>query len=255
MLLALAAAPGCNSILGPTAPDENWRRYESAHFTLLARPGSFAEQQSATLAEVLEDQYAATQAALGAAYTDRIWAFLYTSAADAGLPSDRSGVAYPMTSALRVTCVAPLDENLYSVLGHEANHVIEKNLIGRPGTSFMNEGLASALLSEHYHHNGPTYLHAWSAAHLAQIPAISDLADDDRWEGFEEHLAYTASGSFEAYVHGRFGAAVIRQIYVAPSGQFAPRFEQAAGLPLAEADRNWRAFLQSSAGAVGVAVR
>ncbi len=51
---------------------------------------------------------------------------------------------------LRAVCVPPLDPNLFGLLAHEANHVIVQNALGRPGTYFVNEGLASAVLSERF---------------------------------------------------------------------------------------------------------
>jgi hypothetical protein len=49
------AGYGCHAILGPSQIDTNWRVIDSPHFAFHVRPGSFAEQNIATLIEVLED--------------------------------------------------------------------------------------------------------------------------------------------------------------------------------------------------------
>ena len=67
----------------------------------------------------------------------------------------------------------PVDATLFVLLSHEMNHVIQQNGIGRPGTSFMGEGLPSAVLSERYHSFGKTYLYSWTARNDAQIPSLA----------------------------------------------------------------------------------
>jgi hypothetical protein len=65
--------------------------------------------------------------------------------------------------------------------------------LGRFGTSFMNEGLASAVISERYHANGPTFLHQWVDANRQRIPKLAILADDDQWSAVNAQVAYNAS--------------------------------------------------------------
>lgn len=239
----VAVLAGCNNVLAPSGVDANWRLHDSAHFTLYARPSTFADSSASTLAVVLEDQLAATTRVLGVSYADTISVFLYPSGADAGLPSDHAGVAYATTAAVRAVCVPPLDGNLFGLLSHEANHVIERNTLGRPGTSFMSEGLASATMSETFHANGPTFFHAWVAERLSQVPGIDALADDDRWNDVPESLAYNASASFLAFVLERYGAAPIRRLYVVPSSDFPGQFAVIVGQPLGAVEVEWRAFL------------
>lgn len=236
-------ATGCSAILGPTSPDDNWRAFDSRHFTLLVRPGSFAEEQQARLGEALDDQYDATVATLGVSYAGRISAFLYPSAADAGLESNYSGVAYPDTEALRAVCAPPLSGNLHSLLSHEANHVIQQNTLGRPGTYFMNEGLPSAVMSTRYHPYGSEFLWTWTASRVSSIPALSVLTDDERWNGSD--VEYKASASFLAYLIDRAGAGPIRQLYQVRSEDFATRIRELYGRSLDELDQDWRAFVRA----------
>jgi hypothetical protein len=247
LAVLVSFASGCNAMLGPTEVDKNWHTFDSAHFTLHVRPGSFAETNQVRLGEVLDDQYQWSQTVLGVTYAGRILAFLYDSGSDAGLQSDYSGVAYPSTEAMRATCVPPIDGNLFGLLQHEANHVIQKNTMGRPGTSFMNEGLAGAVKSTRFHDYGAAFLYDWTAAHLSVIPPLADLVDDEKWNGSD--VAYKSSASFLAYLIERTGAGSIRSLYQVPSKDFDRRITEIAGAPLDTLDREWRAFCTAQAGA------
>ncbi|HSW27948.1 MAG TPA: hypothetical protein VLH75_00525 [Longimicrobiales bacterium] len=242
----LSLSLGCDAVLGPTAGDNNWRSYDSAHFSLFVRPGSFAEANRARLAEVLDDQYATTLDRLGITYAGRISAFLYTSAADAALECQRCGMGYPATEALRATCMAPLDGNLFYLLSHEANHVIQWNAMGRPGTYFMSEGLASAVMSTRFHEVGNEFNWAWTASHASAIPPLSVLIDDSKWSGSD--VAYKASASFVAYLIDLAGPEPIRQLYPVKSPDFAQRVNTLYGRSLEDLERDWRAFCAARPG-------
>jgi hypothetical protein len=134
----------------------------------------------------------------------------------------------------------PLDANLFALMNHEANHVIARYAIGRPGTSLANEGMASALLSERYLDVGPSYLHRWVGARVSSVPPIAELADDERWNSFEHQIRYNAAASFLAYLLDTGGPAKLKQLYVCESGEFASRFASIYGHPLDQADAAWR---------------
>ena len=236
---------GCNAVMGPSKPDDNWRSHDSVHFSLFVRPDSFAEANQARLAEVLDDQYTTTAARLGITYAGRISAFLYTSAADAALACNRCGMGYPDTEALRATCQAPLDGNLFYLLSHEANHVIQRNAMGRPGTYLMNDGLASAVMSTRFHGHGNEFFWVWTAKYASAIPALSVLIDDSKWGGSDAE--YNASASFLAYLMDRAGPAPIRQLYQVESRDFAQRINTLYGRSLEDRERDWRAFCAARA--------
>jgi hypothetical protein len=221
--------------------DSNWQVIETPHFILNVRPGSFAEQNAARLGEVLEDQYAFALRALDVRYAGRISLFLYASAADAGENNDRSGTAYPETGAVRAIVTPPL-ETTFGLLSHESNHVIEHNALGPPATSFMNEGLASAIMSERFHPGGKSFLYPWTARNAAQIPDLASLVADDTWGDYDSQLAYNASASFLAYILDQGGPARLKQLQSVRSSAFEARFQQIYGRSLDEAERDWRAF-------------
>jgi hypothetical protein len=245
-LLSMSAA--CDVVLGPTKPDSNWRPHDSARFTLFVRPGSFAEQSAARLAEVLEDQYSVTVAALDLRYSGRVAGFLHNSAADADLGSDYAGVGYPDNETFRAVCVPPLGGNLFGLLSHEANHVILQNGLGRPGTSFVNEGLASAVLSERFDAFGKSFLYAWTKTHASQLPPLAGLADDAKWTDYPQDVAYKTSASFLAYLLDTSGVSRLRQLYYAPSSDFSRRFQEIYGRSLEDAERAWKEFCAGQPG-------
>ena len=244
-LLALAA---CNPILGPSKPDANWQVLDTTHFRLHTRPGTFAAQSASTLGQVLDDQYEATLRALDAQYNGRVSGFLYNNAADVGYESEYSGSAYPDTGAFKATATPPLDANLYSLVSHEANHVVINGALGRAATYMMNEGLASAVISERHHRLGRSHYYAWTKTHKARIPSIERLADDGQWGNLDQGVAYAASASFLAYLLETSGAGRLRQLYYARSGDFVRRFAEIYGRSLAEAEASWLAFCDAFQG-------
>jgi hypothetical protein len=233
---------GCQSMMGPTPIDGEWTEHPSTHFTLQVRPGSFADQSIATLAEWLEDQYAVSNATLELAYAGRVTGVLYPSPDEAGNMSDRSGTAYPETVSFNAVAVAPLDGTLLALVAHEANHVILGAGLGRAGTSMMREGLPSAIVSERYYPVGPTVLYSWTARNAARLPPLADLIDNDKWEGLPQDVAYNASASFLAYLIQVSGAAPMKRLYGATPNTFASRFQEAYGRSLAQAEAEWKAF-------------
>src|SRR5205809_1679247 len=198
-LLACVSA-GCNAKLGPTTPDRNWVAVSTAHVDLHARPGTFAERSAPTLGAVLDDQYETTGRLLRAEYAGRISGFLYNDAADAGLDGQRSGTAFPDTGAFKATATPPLDVNLYSLVQHEANHVLMGGTIGRAGTHLLNEGLASALVSERYGSASRRFYYSWTRAHKSQVIDVGRLADDDEWPHLPQDLAYSFAASFTGWL-------------------------------------------------------
>ena len=247
--VAVLSGAGCDLILSPSPTDDNWRLSSAGRFTFYVRPGSFAEANVGTFATVLEDQFATSVARLDLRYQGHVTVFLHNSGADAGFSADlgdgdHSGVAYPETETVKAACVPPLDGNLMSLLSHEVNHVIIRNGLGRPGTSFVNEGLASAVLSERYHALGKTFYYRWTAERGSQLPRLADLVDDDKWQSRPQNVSYSASASFLAYAIETYGLAPLKAVYGVNSREFAGRFQSAYGRSLDEAEAEWLAFCQ-----------
>ena len=240
------AVTGCDMILGPAQTDTNWHTYDRGHFTFYVRPNSFAERSVDTLDAVLNDQFAVSVAALQLKYSGHIAMFLHNTGSEAGFGDDpgggaRSGVAYPKTETVKATCAPPLDAGLYSLLTHEANHVIAWNGLGRPGTTLLSESLANALISDHYQ-PGPAFFFHYTVTHRNELPRVASLADDDKWTSVSSELAYNVGASFLIYLLQTYGATPMRAIYPVPSAEFAQRFKEAYGITLDQAEAAWLAF-------------
>ena len=246
MLVAAAlAAAGCDMIYAPTSPSKDWVvAFESSRFTFYARPDSFAAANAAAFADVLEDQYTHTVAKLAIAHGGRISVFMYNhgNELEPPLPNARAGVAFPETNAVHAVAFAPHDNDLNSLLTHEANHVIVSNGLGRAGTSFMNEGLASALTSERYGEFGPTALHRWVRNNRSRVIHIATLADDSQWSS-NSNDGYRSSASFLAFLLDRYGAERLKQIYYAGSDDIAGRMQAVYGKTMEALEAEWLAAI------------
>ena len=245
LILSIAVIGGsaCESIVGPSPLRGDWEVHHSRRFTLYARPGSFAEQNAVSLAELLEDQYTVTTQVFGLSYNGHISGFLYSSAADAERASEGSGTAYPETAAFKSVCAPPLDGGLFGLVAHEANHVILWNGLGRAGTAFFREGLPSAVVSEHRFPAGKTFLYAWAAQNISRIPSIESLADDAMFWDYPEEVAYKSSASFLAYLIDSYGTESLKRLHGVTSPNFARRFTEVYGRTLTDVDADWRRFV------------
>jgi hypothetical protein len=244
VVFMLLFGAGCEAVYGPTSPSADWVTYESARYTLHARPGSFCGGEAAVLMDVLEDQYTHATSTLGITPGGRISMFLYNNGNEVNPPlgGPRSGVAFPETNAVHAVCTPPNDGGLWSLLSHEANHVIMQNGLGRAGTSFMNEGLASALVSDARAPIGPTYLRGWARANRARLPRITDLADDDKWSS-SSNDGYNTAAAFLTYLMDRYGSASLRQVYHARSSEIGRRMQEVYGKSFDALEAEWLAGL------------
>jgi hypothetical protein len=240
-LLTVSLVAGCTAILGPSSIDDNWSRIERSRFVFFVRPGSFAEPQISVFNDAMEGQYAFTAGLFGDAIAAPIAVFVQSAAADGA--QDFGGSAYPTALTVHVVLRTPLDETLH-VLRHELNHVMVGNAVGRPGTYFVNEGLADALAFQYAGEASVGTLHRWIVAHRADLPRTADLIDDDKWVSGE--LRYKASASLLTYLMHRGGVDSIRQFYNLPSRQLPDTLGQIYGAPIDAIERDWMAWLDAA---------
>ena len=243
IVLAGMTLSSCEAVYGPTSPSGDWSTHEFPRFVMYARPGSFCEANIAALGEAMELQYAYAVRTLDVEPGGRISLFLYNSGSELvpPLPSARSGVAFPETNAAHLTCTPPYDGNLRELAAHEANHVIMQNSLGRPGTSFMNEGLANALMLPSLGDGGPGAIHAWVRNNRGRVVRVAHFIDDAKWDGMQD--SYRSSGSFLAYLLERYGAARLKQIYHTPSGDMVRRIAEVYGKSIDAIEAEWLAAI------------
>jgi hypothetical protein len=242
VVAAAIATAACSSVVGPEPADSNWHTFEGPHVTFFVRPGSFGEQSVAQLSAAVEDQYAATLRALGLTYQGRVRAYAYNSGADANLPTDGAGHAYPNTESFVFIAAPPLGGGLYTAMDHEANHVFVMDSLGSAGTYAMTEGLASALLSDTYNDGGRRLLYPWTHRNRSQLPELSRLFDDEQWGLLRDFIVYNSSASFLAWLLDTYGAERLRAIYGASSSQMADRMAAVYGRSMAQLETDWLQF-------------
>ena len=155
--------------------------------------------------------------------------------------SPRSGVAFPETNAAHLTCMAPFDGSLRELAAHEANHVIMQNSLGRPGTAFMNEGLANALMSPALGDSGQDSRHFWVRNNRSRVVPVATFIDDSKWDG--EQQSYNSSGSFLTYLLERYGAAKLKQLYHTHSSEIAQRLADVYGKSIEALQAEWLAAI------------
>jgi len=248
LLTAFAILAGCHTVLGPKPIDDNWRVYDGPRVSFFVRPGSVAEQNVARLSEVIEDQYTATIRALRLSYAGHVRAYAYSSPGENKLEGNFSGSAYPETESFAFVCVAPITGNTFSLMAHEANHVFIINGVGRAGTHFMTEGLATAVLSETFHSNGRRFLFPWTRAHRPELPKLTRLVHDDEWERVPSQTAYNASASFLAWLLDTYGPDRIRDVFAASSDVIESRIMAVYGSSLDALEGDWLRFCDSYTG-------
>ena len=248
MFVAAIASVSCNSLLGPAPIDTNWNLHDGPHVTFFVRPNSFAERTVAQLSAVVEDQFTATVTALRLNYAGRVRAYAHDSAADGDFQSAFSGNGYPETEAFRFVCAPPVSDALFALMSHEANHVFIINGLGRAGTYFVTEGLASAVISETFHRSGRHFLFSWTRDRRSQVLPLATLIDDDEWVRAPQQLAYNASASFLAWLLDTYGPDRLRQIYTASSEQFRDRIMTAYGRTVESLEAEWLRFTDAWVG-------
>ena len=241
-LAAMAILPACQTLLGPKPIDDNWRVYDGPRVSFFVRPGSVAEQNVARLSEVIEDQYAYTVSVLRMTYAGHVRAYAYSAPGDNNLESDFSGSAYPETEAFTFVCVAPISSNTFSLMSHEANHVFIINGLGRSGTHFMTEGLASAVISETFHSSGRHFLFPWTRTHRSELPKLTRLVHDDEWGRVPSQTAYNASASFLAWLLDSYGPDRMREIFAASSDAMESRIMSVYDRSLDSLEADWLLF-------------
>jgi hypothetical protein len=247
-VLAVLAFSGCHTAFGPDPLDRTWRAHEGERVTFFVRPGSFAEQNVARLTEVLEDQYTATVNALRLTYAGRLHAYAYNSAAEANFQFTYSGRAYPETESFRFVAVPPVGDSLFGLMSHEANHVLIINGLGRAGTYFMTEGLATAVMSETFHRAGRHFYYQWTRSNRSLVLPVARLVDDGGWNNVSTEISYRVSASFLMFLLDTYGADPLRQIYGASSKEFADRVRAAYGKTLESLEADWLRFTDSYVG-------
>jgi hypothetical protein len=205
-----------------------------------------AEKPAAAADALLADcefQVADVAGALGIAPPARVTVYAYRSAAEKRRLVGAAATEFAKPWLREVHVVdAPLP---HPVLRHELVHAvgaeIADGLLGVPSrrvvlfSAGLVEGLAAALETP----RGAWTVHEWSRAarDLGLLPDVAAIVGPAGFYGEPPARAYTAAGSFLAFLLDRHGAAKVREAY--RTGDLARAF----GVPLATLAAEWHAFL------------
>jgi hypothetical protein len=217
-------------------------RRDGARCTLLFP----AEKPAAAVAALLtecEFHQADVARALGIARPPRVTAFVYRSAAEKRRLVGAAGTEYAKPWLAEIHLVdAPAP---HPILRHEVVHAVAAPLAGGPlgvparfgvvVSAGLVEGLAAALETP----RGLWSIHETSRAarDLGLLPDVSRIFAPAGFFAEPPARAYTAAGSFLAFVLERHGAAAVREAYRTAD------LARATGVPLADLAAAWDRFL------------
>jgi hypothetical protein len=122
------------------------------------------------------------------------------------------------------------------------------NGLGRAGTFFFTEGLATAVLSERFHQTGRHFLFPWTRTNRAVLPRLTSLIDDGEWKKTPSDVAYRTSASFLAFLLDTYGADRLRQVYPLRSDRLPDQFAAVYGKSLDALEAEWLRFVETFSG-------
>ncbi len=209
----------------------------------LVLPAEKPPAAAAALLAECEFQVADVARALGIEPPPRVVAFVYRSTEEKGRLVGAAATEYAKPWLGEVHVVdAPLP---HPVLRHELVHAIAAGIAGGPlgvparrvvlVSAGLVEGLAAALETP----RGRFTVHEWSRAakELGLLPDVADLVGPAGFYAQPPARAYTAAGSFLAFLLERYGAGPVREAY--RTGDVSA----AIGVPLPALAAEWERFL------------
>ena len=214
-----------------------------------------AEKPAAAVDALLADcefHQADVARALGIPDPPHVTAWVYRSAAEKRRLVGAAGTEYakPWLAEIHVVDAPPP----HPILRHEMVHAVAaraaRGPLGVPARALVlvNAGLVEGLAAALETPRGRWTVHEWSRAALDEglLPDVRAILGPTGFWGEAQARAYTAAGSFLAFVLETRGTAVVREAY--GTGDLA----RAAGVPLDTIVAEWQAFLHGVSAPPGV---
>ena len=181
MLTSCSIIPG----IGQFNPGDNWELEKTKHFDIYYRADSYAEENLDDIIPVQEEAYLHILEQLKVQFNDTISIYIYPTPEDAGWDHVQ-GLAYNrQKTVLGVYSEKGKSIGVEGASAHEITHVITWNAIGKPGTTFLNEGLAVTMDGVWHAVSDPiTDLHQWAKKFMDEdkLPAVSEMVNN--WNSF-----------------------------------------------------------------------
>lgn len=211
-------------------------KVESDHIRLFYRPGSYDAEDLFEALGILEWAYLKNAKVLPGSPGGKIHAYYY-------LPSQKR----LLTGAEEVVFASPARASIhiagvssYELLRHELAHAMLASfglpVIRLPLSLPMTEGLADAI-SKDYAVSPVAHSYIAGVLKNGDLPSAESFMTNIGFLKFHHRLGYAFSGSFLGFLIQKYG---VRSVLASYGGK---RLARAIGKPLAELDREWRAFL------------
>ncbi len=217
-----------------------WQTANSPHYVFHFRQGSHAHAHIQHIIDAQESAYAQITAALGVQPGFPLRYFLLDTPEDVG-------EAYGDNEACNGFALSP--DTVYAVYNdavqcigpHEDAHLLAE-LIGRPGSAFVREGLAMHFDARWW--GRPNEAWASEFAQQSRLPALDSLLTDEYFHSLEDALTYPVAGAMTSFLIARFGMAQYLSFYRLAGHQVHRQFEDHFG-SMAAVERDFIAFLTS----------
>lgn len=193
------------------------RMFETEHYIFHVAPGSLAAQDVQIIAAEQETSYRYIHHMLGLVMEEKINYYLFNSREEVGRAIERKFGIYSPNNGCAVSeneIYAVYNQEIKCIGPHEDTHVLAFAL-GRPASSFLEEGLACAMDAQWWGVDNHTWVRYYRKN--GGCPSINELLHMD-WQTFGKmdcSVTYPVAGSFVTWLLLRFGREKFFQIYTA----------------------------------------
>lgn len=190
---------------------------ETKHYVFHAVPGSLAEQDVKDIAEEQEASYKHVVNMIGLTKQEKIHYYLCNCREDVGHEIERRFGVYSPNNGCAVSeneIYAVYNQEIKCIGPHEDAHILAFAL-GRPESSFLEEGLACAMDTQWWGIDNHTWVGYYRRK--GSCPSVCKLLHMD-WQTFGEldsSVTYPVAGSFVTWLLLRFGREKFFQFYTA----------------------------------------
>ena len=241
VLTSCSIIPG----IGQFNPEGNWELEKTKHFDIYYRADSYAEENLDDIVLVQEETYQYILEQLNVQFDETISIYIYPTPEDAGWDHVQ-GLAYNRQKVvLGVYSEKGKSIGVEGASAHEITHVITWNAIGKPGTTFLNEGLAVTMDGVWHAVSDPiTDLHQWTKKFMDEdkLPAISEMVSS--WNSLDTLITYPVSGSFVSYLVDKYGMEKFKKMLVEANRlNFNSKCQEIYNKELSTLELEWKVYV------------
>ena len=211
-----------------------WKQTRTPHYALHYHPGTAAETDIRTIAEVQEAGFETVCQVLGVEQESEIRYFLCACAEEtAGVSLEgeqNNAVAIPPNLV-----VALYDDDVKCIGCHEDVHLIARQALGYPPSLLLREGLA--MYFDRTWWGIPNEAWVLELLDSGRYVELAVLADDDQFGGFDCTITYPIAGALVDYLVSRFGMDRFKLLYRTLDAGLDHCLRHTLGLSLTDCER------------------